>query len=232
MKSNDWEIGTQHSRAQSGKLGFRSFCIANGCSNLALDVVSHQINRKLLLSTPKYATCRCTSLEAPHMQPLSLAGRRLRRLAARLPADRLQEMQSPARSYHRQGAGAHLATQIDLINDWSMTRDGFTTCWTTDNWPKHCKCREHCHSIHTWGLRCRHLNVRLVTSATAAAGDTLRTNYQQDAQPMSIVFVSAEVGPWSKTGGLGDVTGGAAQSDHALICSAVCGIPLAVWCCS
>ena len=74
--------------------------------------------------------------------------------------------------------------------------------------------------------------MRMVTSATAVGGGKLLSNSQQDAQPMSIVFVSAEVGPWSKTGGLGDVTGGAASRDHALICAARCSVPLAMWCCS
>lgn len=39
-----------------------------------------------------------------------------------------------------------------------------------------------------------------------AATFTSETN--RAAKPLSIVFVSAEVGPWSKTGGLGDVVGG------------------------
>ena len=39
-----------------------------------------------------------------------------------------------------------------------------------------------------------------------AATFTSETN--QAANPLRIVFVSAEVGPWSKTGGLGDVVGG------------------------
>jgi len=30
---------------------------------------------------------------------------------------------------------------------------------------------------------------------------------QQAERPLDIVFVSAEVAPWSKTGGLGDVVG-------------------------
>jgi Starch synthase catalytic domain len=65
------------------------------------------------------------------------------------------------------------------------------------------------------GMQCRRLDERMVTSATAALGGTLLSNFQQHAQQMSVVFVSAEVGPWSKTGGLGDVTGGAAHRDHA-----------------
>ncbi len=41
------------------------------------------------------------------------------------------------------------------------------------------------------------------------------------ANPLRIVFVSAEVGPWSKTGGLGDVVGGLpialAQRGHKVL---------------
>ena len=45
---------------------------------------------------------------------------------------------------------------------------------------------------------------RVVTSeATTFTSETNRA-----ANPLRIVFVSAEVGPWSKTGGLGDVVGG------------------------
>lgn len=43
---------------------------------------------------------------------------------------------------------------------------------------------------------------------------------------MRIVVVSAEVGPWSKTGGLGDVTGGLppaqAVSNYILLCFILC----------
>jgi hypothetical protein len=40
--------------------------------------------------------------------------------------------------------------------------------------------------------------------ASAAAGGEV---HSQTSNPMDIVFVSAEVAPWSKTGGLGDVIG-------------------------
>jgi glycogen synthase len=40
---------------------------------------------------------------------------------------------------------------------------------------------------------------------------------------MNIVFVSAEVGPWSKTGGLGDVTGEAAVTCVELFL--LCALP-------
>ena len=52
-----------------------------------------------------------------------------------------------------------------------------------------------------------------------AATFTSETN--QAANPLRIVFVSAEVGPWSKTGGLGDVVGGLpialAQRGHSVL---------------
>lgn len=52
-----------------------------------------------------------------------------------------------------------------------------------------------------------------------AATFTNETN--QAANPLRIVFVSAEVGPWSKTGGLGDVVGGLpialAQRGHSVL---------------
>lgn len=54
------------------------------------------------------------------------------------------------------------------------------------------------------GLRKRTAQHRTVRSE--AASFTEETT--KAANPLSIVFVSAEVGPWSKTGGLGDVVGG------------------------
>lgn len=52
-----------------------------------------------------------------------------------------------------------------------------------------------------------------------AATFTNETN--QAANPLRIVFVSAEVGPWSKTGGLGEVVGGLpialAQRGHSVL---------------
>lgn len=42
------------------------------------------------------------------------------------------------------------------------------------------------------------------SKASAAAG---QQEGPQTSNPMDIVFVSAEVAPWSKTGGLGDVIG-------------------------
>ncbi len=51
------------------------------------------------------------------------------------------------------------------------------------------------------------------TVAAAAAAPTFTPPPDTTGQPqLNIVFVSAEVGPWSKTGGLGDVTG-------ALLCA-------------
>ena len=55
--------------------------------------------------------------------------------------------------------------------------------------------------------RCRQQT--FVTSAAAQfAGENFTSETNKADNPLRIVFVSAEVGPWSKTGGLGDVVGG------------------------
>jgi len=54
------------------------------------------------------------------------------------------------------------------------------------------------------GLRKRTAQHRIVRSEAASFTDETT----KAANPLRIVFVSAEVGPWSKTGGLGDVVGG------------------------
>ena len=50
---------------------------------------------------------------------------------------------------------------------------------------------------------------------------TFTSETNKAANPLRIVFVSAEVGPWSKTGGLGDVVGGLpialAQRGHTVM---------------
>lgn len=42
----------------------------------------------------------------------------------------------------------------------------------------------------------------------SSSANTFTSETHKAEKPLSIVFVSAEVGPWSKTGGLGDVVGG------------------------
>ena len=58
---------------------------------------------------------------------------------------------------------------------------------------------------------------RIVKSEAA----TFTSETNKAANPLRIVFVSAEVGPWSKTGGLGDVVGGLpialAQRGHSVL---------------
>ncbi|KAL0040903.1 hypothetical protein WJX79_009111 [Trebouxia sp. C0005] len=54
------------------------------------------------------------------------------------------------------------------------------------------------------GLRKRTAQHATVRSEAASFTDETT----KAANPLRIVFVSAEVGPWSKTGGLGDVVGG------------------------
>lgn len=58
-------------------------------------------------------------------------------------------------------------------------------------------------------LRCvksRRAAIQTRVIKSEAATFTSETN--RAVNPLRIVFVSAEVGPWSKTGGLGDVVGG------------------------
>lgn len=51
------------------------------------------------------------------------------------------------------------------------------------------------------------LHVR-TARATSGSSDTSEKSLGKIVCGMSLVFVGAEVGPWSKTGGLGDVLGG------------------------
>jgi pantoate kinase len=44
-----------------------------------------------------------------------------------------------------------------------------------------------------------------VLDVTSKAGALTMDAIKKSTKPLSIVFVSAEVAPWSKTGGLGDV---------------------------
>lgn len=55
-------------------------------------------------------------------------------------------------------------------------------------------------------LRSRRAATQRPVIKSEAATFTSESN--KAAKPLRIVFVSAEVGPWSKTGGLGDVVGG------------------------
>lgn len=49
---------------------------------------------------------------------------------------------------------------------------------------------------------------RVIASAAVGGADASVAPTPKTASPMNIVFVSTEVAPWSKTGGLGDVVGG------------------------
>jgi len=61
-------------------------------------------------------------------------------------------------------------------------------------------------SLHTSAAR-RSAGGRLVRRSTvaAAAAEKVAKPVAKTDKPLNIVFVSTEVAPWSKTGGLGDV---------------------------
>lgn len=58
-------------------------------------------------------------------------------------------------------------------------------------------------STHMINDRCRFSMKQVVAASTEAS----KTPIAKAEKPMNIVFVSTEVSPWSKTGGLGDVVG-------------------------
>ena len=66
--------------------------------------------------------------------------------------------------------------------------------------------------------RCTRTALRACVRSSA---NTFTSETHKAEKPLNIVFVSAEVGPWSKTGGLGDVVGGLpialAQRGHTVM---------------
>jgi hypothetical protein len=65
-------------------------------------------------------------------------------------------------------------------------------------------------------VRANHAALKCFALAQPTLVQTVKT-----AKPMNVVFVAAEVSPWSKTGGLGDVLGGLpielAKRGHAVM---------------
>lgn len=59
---------------------------------------------------------------------------------------------------------------------------------------------------HGYNTKAQRKALKLVASATPAS-TTASAGASQASKPMNIVFVSSEVAPWSKTGGLADVVG-------------------------
>lgn len=70
-------------------------------------------------------------------------------------------------------------------------------------------------------MRSRRCVRRAVPAHVRSETNTFTSETNKAVNPLQIVFVSAEVGPWSKTGGLGDVVGGLpialAQRGHKVL---------------
>ena len=70
-------------------------------------------------------------------------------------------------------------------------------------------------------MRSRRCIRRAVPARVRSEANTFTSETNKAVNPLQIVFVSAEVGPWSKTGGLGDVVGGLpialAQRGHKVL---------------